>query len=53
MAGLKDVTDIVALSIAHYCHVGVCEIAAYCSQLSMLAVAGVYLPHRQIHSGPG
>lgn len=56
MAGLKDVTDTVALSIAHHCpaiqrisfrncdisDVGVCEIAVFCSQLSMLAVAGVH-----------
>ena len=56
MAGLKDVTDSVALAIAHHCpevqHIsfrncdvtdtGVCEVAVHCSQLSMLAVAGVH-----------
>ena len=56
MAGLKDITDAVALSIAHCCpeiqHIsfrncnvtdtGVCEIAVHCSQLSLLAVAGVH-----------
>ena len=56
MAGLKDITDTVALTIAHSCpeiqHIsfrncdvtdmGICEVAVHCSQLSLLAVAGVH-----------
>ena len=56
MAGLGDITDTIALSIAQHCpaiqqisfrncnvtDVGVCEIAVHCSQLTMLAVAGVH-----------
>ena len=56
MAGLKQITDTVALAIAHCCpkmqhlsfrncevtDLGICELAAHCSQLSLLAVAGVH-----------
>ena len=57
MAGLKGITDTVADSIAHCCpniqhvsfrncdvtDVGICEMAVHCSQLSLLAVAGVHV----------
>lgn len=56
MAGLKDITDTVALAIAQCCpeiqHIsfrncdvtdtGICEIAVHCTQLILLAVAGVH-----------
>lgn len=56
MAGLKDITDTVALAIAQCCpemqHIsfrncdvtdtGICEIAIHCTHLSLLAVAGVH-----------
>ena len=56
MAGLKDITDTVALGIAHCCpniqhvslrncdvtDVGICEMAVHCSQLSLLVLSGVH-----------
>ena len=56
MAGLKGITDTVALALARHCpytqhisfrncdvtDVGICEMAAGCPRLSLLALAGVH-----------
>ena len=56
MAGLKGITDIVALTLAHSCpdiqhvsfrncdvtDVGICEMASGCPLLTLLAVAGIH-----------
>ena len=56
MAGLKDITDDIAFSIAHHCpniqqmsfrnceltDTGVCEIAVHCSKIHMIALAGIH-----------
>ena len=57
MAGLKDITDDIAVAIAHHCpniqqisfrncnltDAGVCEIAIHCPQLQMIALAGIHI----------
>lgn len=56
LSGLKQITDTIALAIAHYCpniqHIslrncnvtdlGICELATHCLQLSFLALSGVH-----------
>ena len=56
LAGLKDITDTIAISIAHNCpniqqisfrncqlsDEGVCEIAVYCRKLTMIALSGIH-----------
>lgn len=56
LAGLKGITDDIMMTLAHRCprliycslrncdltNVGVCELAMYCSNLEMLALAGIH-----------